>query len=43
VSKKEHLKPLEVILNQKGAKSILVLPMQQGNKMSRILAWSFNE
>lgn len=43
VSKKEHLKPLEIILNQKGAKSILVLPMQQGNKMSRILAWSFNE
>ena len=43
VSKKEHLKPLEIILNQKGAKSIQVLPMQQGNKMSRILAWSFKE
>lgn len=42
VSKKEHLKPLEIILNQKGAKSIQVIPMQQGNKMSRILAWSFN-
>lgn len=43
VSKKEHLKPLQTILNQTGAKSIQVLPMHQGNKMSRILAWSFNE
>lgn len=42
VSKKEHLKPLQILLNQKGAKLIQVIPMQQGNKMSRILAWSFN-
>ena len=43
VSKKENVKSMKVSLQKLGAKIIKVIPMQQGNKISRIVAWSFSE
>ncbi len=41
VSKKEHLAPLTKLLEQKSAIDIKIIPMAQGQKISRILAWRF--
>jgi len=41
VSKKENLKSIKISLKKLGAESIKIIPMQQGNKISRIIAWSF--
>lgn len=41
VSKSENVKPIEKLLKKSGAKSIKIINMSQGNKISRIIAWSF--
>lgn len=41
VSNKEHLAGMETSLKKLGAKSFKVIPMHQGNKITRIVAWSF--
>lgn len=41
VSKSENVKPLEMLLNLEGAKEIKVIQMSQGQKISRIIAWSY--
>lgn len=41
VSKKENIKSIKISLKKLGVKSIKIIPMQQGNKISRIIAWSF--
>ena len=41
VSKKESLKSLGYTLEQNNAAEVKVIPMQHGNKISRILAWRF--
>ena len=41
ISKEENLKPLQQVLTQVGAIKVKVINMSQGQKISRILAWSF--
>lgn len=41
ISKEENLKPLKQVLTQVGAIKVKVINMSQGQKVSRILAWSF--
>jgi len=41
ISKGEHIEELEQYLQVLGAKQIRVIPMSQGQKVSRVLAWSF--
>jgi len=41
ISKAENLKPLKQVLSKVGAKKVKVINMAQGQKISRILAWSF--
>ncbi len=41
VSKREHLRVLKQVLSQCGAKQVEVIPMRQGQKVSRLLAWRF--
>ncbi|WP_046743566.1 23S rRNA (adenine(1618)-N(6))-methyltransferase RlmF [Kordia zhangzhouensis] len=41
VSKKEHLPAFYEALKRVNAKTVKTIPMGQGNKLSRILAWSF--
>lgn len=41
VSKGDNLKPCQQALKQLGAKEVKILEMQQGNKQTRVLAWSF--
>ena len=42
VAQADHLPPLEALLKKKkGLAETRILPMQQGQKQSRILAWSF--
>lgn len=41
VSKKENIRPLKVLLKRLEATKIKTISMKQGNKKSRILAWSF--
>lgn len=41
VSKKEHLSALKNLLNKQGVKETKVIDMAQGQKVSRILAWSY--
>lgn len=41
VSKQQHLPKLQQQLQQLGATQVQVIAMAQGNKQSRILAWSF--
>lgn len=41
VSKKENLKGIYSSLEKLGAKEIKTIPMQQGNKITRIVAWTF--
>lgn len=43
VSKKENLLPLTSLLRSCGAAQIRILEMGQGQKQSRILAWSFHQ
>lgn len=41
VSNKEHLKPLQSLLKKSEAMEVRVINMEQGNKVSRILAWKY--
>lgn len=41
VSKNDNVKPLKKLLNQIGAKQVKVVSMSQGQKVSRLIAWSF--
>lgn len=41
VSKSDNVKPLKKLLNQIGAKQVKVVNMSQGQKVSRLIAWSF--
>jgi 23S rRNA (adenine1618-N6)-methyltransferase len=41
VSKSDNVKPLKKLLNQVGAKQVKVVNMSQGQKVSRLIAWSF--
>lgn len=41
VSKSDNVKPLKKLLNQVGAKQVKVVSMSQGQKVSRLVAWSF--
>lgn len=41
VSKEEHLKFLYDVLRKIGVKEVKTIPMAQGNKTSRIIAWTF--
>lgn len=43
ISKKENVKPLEKILKKLGALDIKIIEMTHGNKITRIIAWSFNK
>jgi len=42
VSKGENVKPMEKILRKLGVSNIRVIEMIHGNKISRIIAWTFN-
>ncbi|MCL1098922.1 23S rRNA (adenine(1618)-N(6))-methyltransferase RlmF [Shewanella gelidii] len=41
VSKKENLKPCQMWLEKLAAQQVQVIDMSQGNKMTRVLAWTF--
>lgn len=41
VSQQKHIKPLVTLLNSAGAVQTDIIEMRQGQKVSRILAWSF--
>lgn len=41
VSNKEHLKPLQSLLKKSEVMDVRVINMEQGNKVSRILAWKY--
>ena len=41
VSKNDNVRPLKRLLTQLNAKEIRIIKMQQGQKMSRIIAWRF--
>ncbi len=41
VSKSDNIDPLKKLLNQVGAKQVKVVNMSQGQKVSRLIAWSF--
>jgi len=41
VSKKEHVKSMQASLKKLGATTIKVLDLSLGNKMSRVVAWTF--
>jgi 23S rRNA (adenine1618-N6)-methyltransferase len=41
VSKSDNVKPLKNLLSQMGAKQVKVVNMSQGQKVSRLIAWSF--
>ena len=41
VSKKENVKSMYASLNKLGAVEIKTIPMQLGNKISRIVVWTF--
>lgn len=41
VSKGDNIKPLKKLLTVLGAKQVKVVPMSQGQKISRFIAWSF--
>jgi len=41
ISKQTHLKNAYTALNKAEATEIKIIPMSQGNKTSRILAWTF--
>ncbi|WP_430612637.1 23S rRNA (adenine(1618)-N(6))-methyltransferase RlmF [Flavobacterium sp. JP2137] len=41
VSDQNHLKPLQRLLSKVGATEMQIIEMEQGNKISRIIAWRF--
>jgi len=41
VSNKDHIKSMKLSLKKLGATKVKVVPMKQGNKISRIVAWTF--
>lgn len=41
VSKKENIRPMKMALKKQGAKTIEVVKMAQGQKISRFIAWQF--
>ena len=41
VSKKENVQPLKAMLSKLGVKQVKVVEMAQGQKISRLIAWSF--
>jgi len=41
VAKKTHLKSIHYHLDKVGAKEVKVIEMSQGNKISRVIAWTF--
>lgn len=41
VSKSENVRPLKLLLKRLGAEIITVMNMSQGQKISRVIAWSF--
>ncbi|MDM1503522.1 23S rRNA (adenine(1618)-N(6))-methyltransferase RlmF [Myroides marinus] len=41
VSNKDNLKPLQSLLKRSEAKEVRIINMEQGNKVSRILAWRY--
>lgn len=41
VSKKDNVKPMKESLKKLGATEVKVIPMHQGNKVTRIVAWTF--
>ncbi len=43
ISKKENLKPCYDALRKVGAITVKTIPMSQGNKITRILAWTFTD
>lgn len=43
ISKKENVRPLKVALKKLKAKTVKVIPMAHGKKISRILVWSFQQ
>ncbi|MFT6984420.1 MAG: 23S rRNA (adenine1618-N6)-methyltransferase [Psychromonas sp.] len=43
VSKSENISPLKKLLAELGAKQVRVVNMAQGQKISRLLAWSFQQ
>lgn len=43
VSKSENLKALQKLANKSGATDVRVIDMEQGNKKTRILAWTFQQ
>ena len=42
ISNKDHLKNIKITLNKLQTTKIKVVDMEQGNKMSRFVAWTFN-
>ena len=43
VSKSENLKSLQKLVNKSGATDVRVIDMEQGNKKTRVLAWTFQQ
>lgn len=41
VSRSENVRPLKILLGKLGASDVQVMEMRQGQKISRIVAWSF--
>ncbi|MCF6347597.1 MAG: 23S rRNA (adenine(1618)-N(6))-methyltransferase RlmF [Flavobacteriaceae bacterium] len=41
VSKKENIRPIKVLLKKLKATEVKMIPMHQGNKITRIIAWTF--
>ena len=41
ISKRDSVQPTKRLLKQKGAKQVEVISMSQGQKVSRLIAWSF--
>ncbi len=41
VSNKDNIKPIKKLLDKLGARDIRILEMSQGQKISRVLAWTF--
>ena len=41
VSNRDNIKPIKKLLDKLGAKDIRILEMSQGQKISRVLAWTF--
>ena len=41
VSKKEHIRPLQLTLKKANCVQVKVVKMEQGHKTSRFIAWSF--